>query len=111
MGGVVKAYGRANLRVTTFLRDSRGLLMDRSDALIRARQTDVDLLPDLKAAIREPPPKASPTPRPAATASTSAGTNYPKPSTPSASTGWPSGSAPCSTGKNWSWPWSTDRSW
>jgi hypothetical protein len=51
MGGVVKANGRANLRVTTFLRDSRGLLMDRSDALIRARQTDVDLLPDLKAAI------------------------------------------------------------
>lgn len=51
MGGVVKANGRANLRVTTFLRDSRGLLVDRSDALIRARQTDVDLLPDLKAAI------------------------------------------------------------
>lgn len=51
MGGVVKANSRANLRVTTFLRDSRGLLVDRSDALIRARQTDVDLLPDLKAAI------------------------------------------------------------
>jgi 5S rRNA maturation endonuclease (ribonuclease M5) len=51
MGGVVKANGRANLRVTTFLRDARGLLVDRSDALIRARQTDVDLLPDLKAAI------------------------------------------------------------
>lgn len=51
MGGVVKANGRANLRVTTFLRDSRGLLVDRSDALVRARQTVVDLLPDLKAAI------------------------------------------------------------
>ena len=51
MGGVVKANGRANLRVTTFLRDSRGLLVDRSDALIRARHTDVNLLPDLKAAI------------------------------------------------------------
>lgn len=51
MGGVVKANGRANLRVTTFLRDSRGLLVDRSDALIRARQNDVDLLPDLKTAI------------------------------------------------------------
>jgi len=51
MGGVVKANGRANLRVTTFLRDARGLLVDRSDALVRARQTDVDLLPDLKAAI------------------------------------------------------------
>ena len=37
--------------LTTYLRDSRGLLVDRSDALIRARQTDVDLLPDLKAAI------------------------------------------------------------
>lgn len=51
MGGVVKANGRANLRVTTFLRDTRGLLVDRSDTLVRARQTDVDLLPDLKAAI------------------------------------------------------------
>lgn len=51
MGGVVKANGRANLRVTTFLRDGRGLLVDRSDALVRARQIDVDLLPDLKAAI------------------------------------------------------------
>jgi len=51
MGGVVKANGRANLRVTTYLRDSRGLLVDRSDALVRARQTDVDLLPELKAAI------------------------------------------------------------
>lgn len=51
MGGVVKANGRANLRVTTFLRDGRGLLMDRSDALVRARQNDVDLLPDLKTAI------------------------------------------------------------
>ncbi len=40
-----------NLRVTTFLRDSRGLLVDRSDALIHARQTVVDLLPNLKAAI------------------------------------------------------------
>jgi hypothetical protein len=38
MGGVVKANGRANLRVTTFLRDARGLLVDRSDALVRARQ-------------------------------------------------------------------------
>ncbi len=51
MGGVVKANGRANLRVTTFLRDSRGLLVDRSEALARANRTDVDLLPELKAAI------------------------------------------------------------
>lgn len=51
MGGVVKANGAACLRVTTFLRDSRGLLVDRSEALARANRTDVDLLPELKAAI------------------------------------------------------------
>lgn len=51
MGGVVKANGRANLRVTTFLRDARGLLVDRSDDVVRAGATDVDLLPALKAAI------------------------------------------------------------
>ena len=51
MGGVVKANGRANLRVTTFLRDARGLLVDRSQDVARAGATDVDLLPALKAAI------------------------------------------------------------
>jgi len=51
MGGVVKASGRANLRVATFLRDARGLLVDRSQDLARAGKTDVDLLPALKAAI------------------------------------------------------------
>jgi len=51
MGGVVKANGRANLRVTTFLRDARGLLVDRSQDVVRAGKTDVDLLPALKAAI------------------------------------------------------------
>jgi hypothetical protein len=51
MGGVVKANGRANLRVTTFLRDERGLLMDRSQDVARAGKTDVDLQPALKAAI------------------------------------------------------------
>ncbi|QXP85824.1 helicase RepA family protein [Methylococcus sp. Mc7] len=51
MGGVVKANGHANLRVTTFLRDRRGLLVDRSEALVRANRTNVDLLPELKAAI------------------------------------------------------------
>ncbi|MDZ7753667.1 MAG: hypothetical protein U5S82_18985 [Gammaproteobacteria bacterium] len=51
MGGMVKANGRANLRMSTFLRGSRGLLVDRSEALVRARQTAVDLLPDLKTAI------------------------------------------------------------
>jgi hypothetical protein len=50
-GGVVKANGRANLRVTTFLRDARGLLLDRTDELVRAHQPDSDLLPELKAAI------------------------------------------------------------
>ena len=51
MGGVVKANGRANLRVTTFLRDARGLLIDRSQDVARAGKTDVDLLPALKVAI------------------------------------------------------------
>jgi len=51
MGGVVKANGAACLRVTTFLRDARGLLVDRSEALARSSRTDADLLPDLKAAI------------------------------------------------------------
>jgi 5S rRNA maturation endonuclease (ribonuclease M5) len=51
MGGVVKANGRANLGVTTFLRDARGLLVDRSQDVARAGKTDVDLLPALKAAI------------------------------------------------------------
>lgn len=51
MGGVVKANGRANLRVTTFLRDTCGLLVDRSQDVMRAGATDVDLLPALKAAI------------------------------------------------------------
>jgi hypothetical protein len=64
-----------------------------------------------KPPLRGPPPRASPTPRPAATASTREGTNCRRPSTPSASTAWPSGWARCSTGKNWSWPWSTARSW
>ncbi len=51
MGGVVKANGRANLRVTTFLRDARGLLADRSQEVARAGKSDVDLLPALKVAI------------------------------------------------------------
>ena len=51
MGGVVKANGRANMRVTTYLRDDRGLLLDRSQEMVCARQTDVNLLPELKAAI------------------------------------------------------------
>jgi 5S rRNA maturation endonuclease (ribonuclease M5) len=51
MGGVVKANGRANLKVATFLRDTRGLLVDRSRELVRANQPDADLHPALKTAI------------------------------------------------------------
>lgn len=51
MGGVVKANGRANLRVTTYLRDSRGLLVDRTQEIVNVKQTDVDLLPTLRIAI------------------------------------------------------------
>lgn len=51
MGGVVKANGRANLKVATFLRDTRGMLVDRSRELVRASQPDADLHPALKTAI------------------------------------------------------------
>jgi hypothetical protein len=51
MGDVVKANGRANLRVSAFLRDHRGPLVDRSQDVVRAGKTEVDLLPALKAAI------------------------------------------------------------
>jgi 5S rRNA maturation endonuclease (ribonuclease M5) len=51
LGGVVKANGRADLHVTTFVRDTRGLLVDRSQDVRRAAQPENELLPDLKAAI------------------------------------------------------------
>lgn len=51
MGGVVKANGRANLRVTTFLRSASGLLVDCTDRLRQARPEQDDLLPALKSAI------------------------------------------------------------
>lgn len=51
MGGVVKANGRANLRVTTFLRSASGLLVDCSDRLRQTRPEPDDLLPALTAAI------------------------------------------------------------
>lgn len=51
MGGVVKANGRANLRVTTFLRSTSGLLIDCSDRLRQTRPEPDDLLPALKSAI------------------------------------------------------------
>lgn len=50
-GGVVKANGRANLEVTTFVRDERGLLIDRSDDLNQVRTPERHLLPELTAAI------------------------------------------------------------
>ncbi|WP_448506105.1 AAA family ATPase [Immundisolibacter sp.] len=51
MGGVVKANGRANLRVTTFLRSASGLLVDCTDRLRLTRPEPDDLLPALKSAI------------------------------------------------------------
>jgi hypothetical protein len=51
MGGVVKANGRANLRVTTFLRSTSGLLVDCTDRLRQTRPAPDDLLPALKSAI------------------------------------------------------------
>ena len=51
MGGVVKANGRANLRVTTFLRSVSGLLVDFTDRLRQTRPEPDDLLPALKSAI------------------------------------------------------------
>lgn len=51
MGGIVKANGRANMRVTTYLRDEAGLLIDRSDDVVQSRRADQDLLPELKEAI------------------------------------------------------------
>ncbi|WP_446808491.1 AAA family ATPase [Methylomonas sp. 2BW1-5-20] len=50
-GGVVKANGKANLNVTTYLRDRSGLLIDQSKALRCANPTEEDLLRDLKEAI------------------------------------------------------------
>ena len=51
MGAVVKANGRAYLNITTFLRDKRGLLVDRTAEVSRLRPADLDLRPELKAAI------------------------------------------------------------
>ena len=50
-GGVVKANGRANLKVFTFVRDKRGLLCDRSEELFRLKSPSGDLLPMLRDAI------------------------------------------------------------
>ena len=46
MGGVVKANGRANLTISTFVReDSTGLLVDRSSVLRHCASVDDDVLP------------------------------------------------------------------
>lgn len=52
-GGVVKANGRANLKIVTYVRDERGLLCDRTTDLQRTTTTVDDLLPQLKLAIAE----------------------------------------------------------
>lgn len=52
-GGVVKANGRAQLKVATYVRDERGLLCDRTDDLIRLKTTAEDLLPLLRQAIAD----------------------------------------------------------
>lgn len=51
MGGVVKANGRANLQVSTFLRNGHGLLVDRSQDIKADHKTDQALLPELAKAI------------------------------------------------------------
>lgn len=50
-GGVVKANGKANLNVITYVRDTRGLLCDRSDDLFRLKAPAFDLLQLLRDAI------------------------------------------------------------
>lgn len=52
-GGVVKANGRANLRVTVFVRDGRGLLCDRSAELAVTKLDESQLLPGLCLAIAD----------------------------------------------------------
>lgn len=51
MGGVVKANGKANLKVTTYLRDARGLLVDRSASLSTQKPDERQLLSQLRDAI------------------------------------------------------------
>jgi hypothetical protein len=50
-GGVVKANGRANLRLATFVRDARGVLVDRTDDLRGTKAEHEDLLPLLRDAV------------------------------------------------------------
>ena len=50
-GAVVKANGRANLGIVTYVRDERGLLCERSAELLRTKPGTEDLLPELTQAI------------------------------------------------------------
>lgn len=52
-GGVVKANGRAQLKVVTYVRDERGLLCDRTDDLVRLKTSAEDQLPLLRRAIAD----------------------------------------------------------
>lgn len=51
MGGVVKANGRANMRVSTFVRAENGLLADQSEQVARSRDPQADMIIDLRFAI------------------------------------------------------------
>ncbi|MHB1301667.1 MAG: AAA family ATPase [Burkholderiales bacterium] len=56
MGAVVKANGRANLGITSYIRNRHGLLIDRTAEMaqnIRDLKNEEDLRPQLKAAIAE----------------------------------------------------------
>ena len=50
-GGVVKANGRANLQVSTYIRSDSGLLVDRTSALRLPRQDDEPMLRQLAVAV------------------------------------------------------------
>ena len=50
-GGVVKANGRANLQVSTYIRSDSGLLVDRTSALRMPRQDDEPMLRQLAVAV------------------------------------------------------------
>ena len=51
MGGIVKANGKANLQITTYIRDITGLLVDRTGDIIELKGSDRSLMQKLKKAI------------------------------------------------------------
>lgn len=53
MGGIVKANGKANLQITTYVRDLSGLLIDRSADLAQLLSSDNNLIQKLKRAIAD----------------------------------------------------------